>query len=92
MNSPASDDFKSSAAVTEFGMLLRDSEFKGLSSFATVLELARTGKGPDRYGYRPEFIRLVEICSLLDRIANRFLLSPLSRLRRRSPRPRPRSS
>jgi Ca-activated chloride channel family protein len=51
-------------------MLLRDSEFKGLSSFAAVLELARAGRGPDQNGYRAEFIRLVEMCSLLDRMSD----------------------
>jgi Ca-activated chloride channel family protein len=66
----ASEDFKFSAAVAEFGMLLRESEFKGRSSFASVLELARSGRGPDRYGYRAEFIRLVEMCSLLDRMSD----------------------
>jgi Ca-activated chloride channel family protein len=52
----ASENIKFSAAVAEFGMLLRDSEFKGLSSFAAVLELARAGRGPDRHGYRAELI------------------------------------
>jgi len=66
----ASDNFKFSAAVAEFGMVLRDSEFKGLSSFATILELARAGRGTDKYGYRAEFIRLVEMCSLLDRMSD----------------------
>lgn len=67
----ASGNIKFSAAVAEFGMLLRDSEFKGRSSFSTVLELARSGRGPDRHGYRAEFIRLVEMCSLLDRMGDK---------------------
>ncbi|MDH7511935.1 MAG: von Willebrand factor type A domain-containing protein [Clostridiales bacterium] len=67
----ASEDFKFSAAVAGFGMLLRDSEFKGHSSFADILELARAGRGSDRYGYRAEFIRLVEMCSLLDRMTDK---------------------
>ena len=47
------------AAVAEFGMLLRDSEFKGASSFAEALDLARRFKGDDPHGHRAEFIRLV---------------------------------
>jgi Ca-activated chloride channel family protein len=47
------------AAVAEFGMLLRDSEFKGTSSFAEALDLARRFKGDDPHGHRAEFIRLV---------------------------------
>jgi Ca-activated chloride channel family protein len=56
-----SNNFKFSAAVAGFGMLLRDSEFKGNLCYGDVLELAREGKGDDRDGYRNEFIRLVEL-------------------------------
>jgi Ca-activated chloride channel family protein len=55
-----SDNFKFSAAVAEFGMLLRDSEYQGNSSFEQVLQLANESKGADLDGYRTEFIRLVE--------------------------------
>jgi len=63
----STDNFKFSAAVAEFGMLLRDSEFKGSTSFDSILKLAREGKGKDTHGYRAEFIRLVEMCQLLER-------------------------
>jgi Ca-activated chloride channel family protein len=52
-------DFAFAAAVAEFGMLLRNSEFKGTSSVAHVLEMARAHRGEDRDGYRAEFIQLV---------------------------------
>ena len=61
----ASENYKFSAAVAAFGMLLRDSDFKGDSTFESVLKLAREGKGKDFYGYRAEFIKLVEMCRLL---------------------------
>ena len=48
------------SAVTEFGMLLRDSEFKGSSSFAQARELATKFKGADAHGHRAEFIRLID--------------------------------
>jgi Ca-activated chloride channel family protein len=67
----ASPNFKFSAAVAEFGMLLRDSEFKGQSSYENVLELAKQGKGPDTFGYRTEFIKLVEMCQLLDTVSSK---------------------
>jgi Ca-activated chloride channel family protein len=54
-----SDDFAFAAAVAEFGMLLRNSEFKGTSSGSSVLEMARAHRGEDRDGYRAEFIQLV---------------------------------
>lgn len=62
-----SDNFRWSAAVTEFGMLLRDSEFKGESSFSQVVDLAKGAKGDDEHGYRAEFIRLVQSGGLLAR-------------------------
>lgn len=39
---------------------LRDSEYKGNSSAAQVLEAARAALGNDRGGYRAEFVQLVE--------------------------------
>ena len=60
-----STDFRFAASVAQFGMLLRDSEFKGQSSFGGVLALARGARGPDDEGYRAEFIRLVETAATL---------------------------
>jgi Ca-activated chloride channel homolog len=55
----ASADFKFAAAVAEFGILLRDSEFKGNGTLGAVLEWAQEGKGADRNGYRAGFLELV---------------------------------
>ncbi len=52
-------DLKFAAAVAEFGMILRDSEYKGNGTLDTVLEWAREGKGNDANGYRAGFIELV---------------------------------
>jgi Ca-activated chloride channel homolog len=49
------------SAVAEFGLLLRDSEHKGSSSFADVRTRASRFKGDDPFGHRAEFIRLVEM-------------------------------
>ena len=54
-----SDNFRFSAAVAEFGMLLRDSEFKGNANYAQVMQLANGAKGEDSEGYRQEFINMV---------------------------------
>ncbi len=59
-----SANFRFAAAVAEFGMLLKDSKFKGSTTFDTVLELARKAKGEDPFGYRAEFIQLVENAQL----------------------------
>jgi Ca-activated chloride channel family protein len=56
-----SNNFRFSAAVAGFGMLLRDSEYKGSMDYNQVLAMARGAKGPDKDGYRAEFIRLVEL-------------------------------
>jgi len=61
----SSDNFKFSAAAAEFGMLLRDSEFKSKASYENVIELANTAKGKDTEGYRAEFVQLVKKASLL---------------------------
>ncbi len=51
-------DFAFAAAVAEFGMLLRDSEFKGDANWGNVRELARRGMGEDVNGLRAEFLSL----------------------------------
>jgi len=63
-----SDNFKFSSAVAQFGMLLRDSKFKGESSLENVLKMAKEARGKDAFGYRAEFINLVELSSLLDQL------------------------
>jgi len=63
-NTP-SENFRFASAVAEFGMLLRDSDFKGSSNYQHVITTATQSKGTDKYGYRSEFIRLVEVCLLL---------------------------
>ncbi|MEY2530576.1 MAG: Ca-activated chloride channel [Verrucomicrobiota bacterium] len=54
----ASPDFKFAAAVAEFGMILRESEFKGNATLGAVLEWAQHGKGVDSDGRRFGFIEL----------------------------------
>jgi Ca-activated chloride channel family protein len=61
----ASVDFRFAAAAASFGMLLRESEYRGNASYASVLELARGAIGPDFYGHRAEFLTLVEIAKRL---------------------------
>ncbi len=55
----ASSDFKFATAVASFGMLLRNSNYKGNTTFDSVLELATEGLGQDRHGYRSAFLDLV---------------------------------
>lgn len=56
----ASNTLRFTAAVAGWGMLLRDSEFKGALTFDDVIKLAKMGLGKDPKGYKKEFIELVE--------------------------------
>ena len=58
--SNASENFKFASSVAAFGMLLRDSKYKGDANFDSVLQLARSSVGADLQGYRIEFVRMVE--------------------------------
>ena len=53
------------AAVAEFGMLLRESDFKGAASFAQARSLATRFRGLDPHGHRAEFIRLIGLAESL---------------------------
>lgn len=55
----ATADYKFAAAVVGYGLMLRDSPMKGDLNWEKALRLAEEGLGPDRVGYRAEFIRLV---------------------------------
>lgn len=60
-----SENFRFAASVAQFGMLLRDSEFKGTSSFSSIVRVANGAKGKDAEGYRKEFITLVKKAALI---------------------------
>ena len=60
-----SDNFRFSAAVAEFGLLLRSSEYKQQSSYQQVVSMAKSAKGKDDNGYRSEFIQLVQTATSL---------------------------
>lgn len=62
-----SNNFRWSAAVASFGMLLRNSEFIGDFTMEDAIRLARGAKGKDEEGYRIELIRLMESSRLLAR-------------------------
>ena len=55
----AAPGLKFGAAVAEFGMILRDSAYKGNGTLGAVAEWAQQGKGADENGYRSGFLSLV---------------------------------
>jgi Ca-activated chloride channel family protein len=54
-----SENLRFASAVAEFGLILRDSEFKGSASYANVISRAKAAIGEDNEGYRAEFVQLV---------------------------------
>jgi Ca-activated chloride channel family protein len=61
------DNFRFSAAVAAFGMILRDSKFKGNATYDMITTLAKSSIGKDENGYRTEFLSLVNTAKLLDK-------------------------
>jgi len=57
--SEQSTDFRFAASVASFAMLLRDSPYKGSSSYAGVLRDAESSFGSDPNGHRKEFLEMV---------------------------------
>ncbi|NJK91455.1 MAG: VWA domain-containing protein [Blastochloris sp.] len=56
----SSDSFRFAAAVAGFGLLLKESPYRGSSSPELVRQLAGSALEHDPEGYRREFLRLVE--------------------------------
>jgi Ca-activated chloride channel family protein len=56
----ASENLRFASAVAQFGMLLRDSRYKGSASFGSVESLVNSSFGSDLKNYRTEFLGLVE--------------------------------
>jgi Ca-activated chloride channel family protein len=57
----ASENLNWASAVAGFGMILRDSEFKGNLDYKKIIQIAKAAKGTDEFGYRAEFIQLVQL-------------------------------
>jgi len=60
-----SNNFRWSAAVAAFGMMLRESEFIEGYHVEQVIQLAQNARGVDKEGYRLEFINLVKTQSVV---------------------------
>jgi Ca-activated chloride channel family protein len=60
-----SNNFRFAASVAEFGMLIRQSDFKQNASFERVIQTASGAMGADKEGYRSEFIKLVKSARLM---------------------------
>ncbi len=64
-----SENLQFSAAVAGFGMLLRDSEYKGNLTYPEIIKMAKEAKGKDGNGYRAELIRLIEQAEMIAKVS-----------------------
>ena len=62
----SSDIFRFSASVAGFGQLLRQNKYLKDFSYSDAAELALDAKGLDNFGYRSEFIQLINLAENLD--------------------------
>ncbi len=60
-----SKNYRFSAAVAEFGLILRSSEYKEEASMEHVMALAKGARGEDEEGYRSEFLKMVKLADAL---------------------------
>lgn len=61
----SSEDMRFAISVAAFGLLIRDSEFRGNTNFSQVAKWAGSASNHDSSGYRQEFVRLVELAGSL---------------------------
>jgi Ca-activated chloride channel family protein len=61
----SSENLRFAAAVAEFGMLLRNSAYKGEGGYKLVEQLAGSSLNNDAEGYRKEFVELVKKAQVL---------------------------
>lgn len=57
---PTSENFRFAAGVASFGMVLRDSPYKGTATIDLAQELAQSALTFDPHGYRMEFVELMK--------------------------------
>ncbi|MFN8295637.1 MAG: VWA domain-containing protein [Chitinophagales bacterium] len=67
LNATITNNFQWASTVAQFGMLLRDSKFKGNTNYKNLLAQAKAYKSNDDEGYRAEMIQLIEKAEMLKR-------------------------
>jgi Ca-activated chloride channel family protein len=65
---PPSANLGFASAVSELGMLLRQSKYAPAASFDTAIARARKFRGADPDGYRAEFVKLAELAASLSKM------------------------
>ena len=62
-------ELRFAGAVAAFGQILRGGDYLGDYGYADIRDLAAGARGDDRYGYRAEFIALVDLADTLAPVA-----------------------
>ncbi len=64
VSSTMSNGMAFASAVAEFGLILKDSPYKGEANLESVIDQALLSRGEDMYGYRAEFVQLADLTRL----------------------------
>jgi Ca-activated chloride channel family protein len=68
-------DMAFASAVAEFGLILKDSPYKGDASLDSLIGRALLNRETDAYGYRAEFVQLADLTRLLQDNESDLLLN-----------------
>ncbi len=66
MVGPSSPEFSFAAGIAAYGMILRDSPYKGAATYDMAHELASEGLSFDPFGYRADFLDIISATKKLD--------------------------
>mgnify|MGYP001366660552 CR=1 FL=1 len=69
--SETTDAYRFSSAVAEFGLLLRESKYRGQANYADLIKRANAASGKDPEGYRAGFVQLARKAQALDQVQRR---------------------
>ncbi len=69
--SQTTDAFRFSAAVAAFAQKLRGGTYLNQFDYAEILSLAQASRGKDSFGYRGEFLKLVNLAQSLSQVATK---------------------
>jgi Ca-activated chloride channel family protein len=61
----ASDNLRFASAVAGFGLVLRDSRYKGNATYGNIARLAQNSLGSDLKNYRSDFLNLVRKATVI---------------------------
>ena len=67
VSAQASENLKFASSLAAYGLWLRNSEYKGNASVSMAKELAQESLGTDEFGYRNQYVKLLDQAAKLQR-------------------------